>query len=135
MVLGVVVVSSATAPIASVGWPSKTETKLWPLLVLTHKPPDAAPATINPVASAATEVIRPVIAVLLPITVPVKLLSSDIGCGPSRFHVDVTAGLDVPKAALAMAPRFAVAMARILAIALGIACLGTPYCSPRREAK
>jgi hypothetical protein len=71
MVLGVVVVSSAIAPIAWVGSLSKTEVKLVPLLVLTHKPPDAAPATISWRESAATAVNRPVMVVFFPIAVPV----------------------------------------------------------------
>jgi len=43
-----VVVSNAIAPIASVGWLSKTELKPIPLSVLTQSPPEAAPATITP---------------------------------------------------------------------------------------
>ena len=72
-------VSSAIAPIASVGCESNTEAKLRPLLVLTHKPPEAAPATISPVASAATEVRRPAIGVEPPMAEPVKLAFSLIG--------------------------------------------------------
>src|SRR5580692_11257303 len=133
MVLGVVVVSSAIAPIASVGSLSNTETKLVPSLVLTHNPPDAAPATISPVLSAATDVMRPVMLTLLPTTAPVKLAFSELGWGPIKPQIPLRTAGAATSAALA-AP-FAGFIDFKCDIARARAFLGTPNCTPRREAK
>src|SRR5271166_3888619 len=94
MVLGVVPVSSATAPTAWVGPLSKIELKLLPLSVLSHTPPDEAPTTIVPRLSAATELMRPVIATEFPKGWPVKLDFSRIGCGPMKVQNEAKPGND-----------------------------------------
>src|SRR5580658_10994326 len=132
MVLGEVVVSSAIAPIASVGSLSNTETKLVPSLVLTHNPPDAAPATISPVLSAATDVMRPVMLTLLPTTAPVKLAFSELGWGPIKLQIPLRTAGAATSAALA-------ALAGFTDCRCDLACarafFGIPNCTPRREAK
>src|SRR5580693_5603285 len=101
MVLGVVLVSSANASIAFVDSLSNTETKLVPSLVLTHNPPDAAPATISPVLSAATAVMRPGMLTLLPTAVPVKLAFSELGWGPIKLQIPLRSAGAATSAALA----------------------------------
>src|SRR5579862_4891793 len=92
MVLGEVLVSNPIAPIAWVGPLSKMEVNEVPLLVLSQTPPEAAPATMLPLASAATEVRRPVMATAVPRTTPVKLAASIIGSGPIRLQAGAKPG-------------------------------------------
>src|SRR5208282_3180086 len=108
------------------------EVKVVPLLVLSHNPPEAAPATISPVLSAATAVMRPVIITLLPTVTPVKLAASDIGTGPIEDQVPDKAAAGAlnspspPAMAAAEAPRWRAIIARIFAAACTIACFGIP---------